>query len=221
MTVQIQYHILFPKTQIQFSRNDLTFSIDHIKSRKPSVLYFHLHCFDIDGDLIKIDNNNKIIDKTSEGYDDGYTVYTSDRWVIGTVYEHRHSPIELSDEIIENTVYTQIEIITMGIDSENPLYFNKAMLQEGEFKEYHMPSEIETELLVGFHNNVYANLYKDDGDYLQVIRPNREAIHTNMIDKGEYTILAPHFDDDVDFDDDVAVFIEAMNQREQTIDVLR
>lgn len=221
MSVQIQYHILLPKTQILFEKNDLTFSIDHIKSRIPSVLYFHLHCFDIDGDLIKINNNGKIIDKNSEGYNNGYTVYTSDRWVIGTVYEHRESYFEISDEIIEETAYTQIEIVTMGIDSENPLYFNKIMLQEGQFDDYHQPSEIETSLLVGFQNNTYANFYKDDGDYLQVIRPQKEALHTNILDKAECTILAPHFDDDIDFDDDVAVFIEAMNQREQTIDVLR
>ena len=221
MTVQIQYHILFPKTQILFDKNDLTFSIDHIKSRQPSVLYFHLHCFDIDGDLIKLDTNGNIIDKTSEGYANGHTVYTSPRWVIGTVYEHRENYFEISDEVIEETVYTQIEIVTMGIDSENPLYFNKVMLQEGVFKEYHQPSEVETSMLVGFQNNTYANLYKNDGDYLQVIRPNKEPLHTNILDKAECTILAPHFDDDEGFDDDVAVFIEAMNQREQTIDVLR
>ena len=149
MTVQLQYHILFPKTQILFGKNDLTFSIDNIRSRRPSVLYFHLHCFDMDGDLIKLDGNGKIIDKTSEGYANGHTVYTSARWVIGTVYEHRESYFEISDEVIENTVYTQIEIVTMGIDSENPLYFNKVMLQEGVFKEYHQPSEVETSLLVG------------------------------------------------------------------------
>lgn len=221
MTVQLQYHIFFPKTQILFEKNDLTFSIGNIRSRRPSVLYFHLHCYDIDGDLIKVDGNGNIIDKTSGAYANGHTVYTSDRWVIGTVYEHRQSPIEISKEIIENTVYTQIEIVTMGIDSENPLYFNRVMLQEDEYKEYHQPSEVETSLLVGFNNNTYANLFKSDGDYLQIIRPKKEPIHTNYIDKGELTILAPHFDDDVDFDDDVAVFIEAMNQREQTIDVLR
>lgn len=201
MTTQIQYHILFPKQNILFSRNDLTFSIDHIRSRIPSVVYMNFHCFNNDDELI-------------------YT-YTGDRWVIGTVYEHRECYFELADDIIEDTVYTQIELVCMGIDSENPLYFNKAMLQEGVFKEYHKPSEEQLSVLVGFHNNTFANLYKDDGDYLQVIRPNSESIHTDKLDKGQVTILAPHFDDDKDFDSDVAVFIEAMNQREQTIDVLR
>ena len=222
MTVQLQYHLLFPRTNIQFSDGDLTFSINNIRSRRPSVLYFHLHCFDMDGKLIKLDSNEKVIDSSdAEAYANGHTVYTSDRWVIGTVYEHRESSIDLSDEVVDKTTYTQIEIITMGIDSENPLYFNEVMLQQGTFKEYHTPSEVITSLAIKLNNSYYANLYKDNGDYLQVIRPNREPFQTDRLNKAELTILAPHFADDEDFDDDVAVFIEAMNQREQTIDVLR
>lgn len=160
----------------------------------------------MDGELIKVD---------------GETVYTSDRWVIGTVYEHREDYFELSDEVIEETAYIQLELVCLGIDSENPLYFNEVMLQNGKFSEYHQPSEVQTSTLIKFNNNTYVNLYKDDGDYLQVIRPNREPLKTDSLDKAKVTILAPHFEDDKDFDDDVAVFIEAMNQREQSIDVLR
>ena len=221
MTVQSQYHILLPKIDSQIYQNDLTFSINHIKSRYPSVLYFHLHCFDMDDDLIKVDGNGTIIDKTSQEYANGTTVFTSDRWVIGTVYEHRESPIELTNEVIEETAYIQIELILMGINSENPLYFNEIMLQNGTFKEYHQPSEVQTSMLVRFDKNCYVNMYSNDGNYLQVIRPNKDELHTDVLNKSKVTILAPHFEDDADFDDDVAVFIEAMNQREQTIDVLR
>lgn len=201
MTRQIQYHILFPKQNILFDTGDLTFSIGNIRSRRPSVLLLRFHCFDMDDELL-------------------YT-HTSDRSVIGTVYEFRQFSINLSDEILADTVYTQIELITMGVDSENPLYFNRCMLQTGDYSEYHTPSEVIESYTIGFHNNTYANLYSSDGNYLQVIRPNKESLHTDILDKARVSILAPHFEDDKDFDDDVAVFIEAMNQREQTIDVLR
>ena len=208
MTLQIQYHLKFPVTQVLFTKNQLSFTINHIKSRLPSVVYFKLHCYDT-----QLDENKK---PSHEIY-----TYTSPRWVIGTVYETRTHTFELTDTVLENTAYTQIELVTMGIDSENPLYFSEVMFQEGEFTYYHNPSEQIIGSIIGFHNNPYANLYTDDGEYLQVIRPNGEALHTDKLDKAQYTILAPHFEDDSDFDDDIAVFIEAMNQREQTIDVLR
>ena len=44
---QIQYHLKFPVTQVLFEKTDLTFSINKIRSRKPSVLYFILHCYDM------------------------------------------------------------------------------------------------------------------------------------------------------------------------------
>lgn len=201
MTVQVQYHLKFPVTQVLFTKTQLTFSINKIKSRLPSVLYFILHCYDMEMNEV-------------------YT-YTSDRWVIGTVYEHRHTTFEIDSILLDDFAYTQIELVTMGIDSENPLYFTECMLQEGEWDEYHTPNEVAQSWFVGFKTNTYANLYNNDGDYLQVIRPHKEAFHTDKLDKAEVTILAPHFEDDEDFDDDVAVFIEAMNQREQTIDVLR
>ena len=201
MTVQVQYHLKFPVTQVLFTKTQLTFSINKIRSRLPSVLYFILHCYDMEMEEV-------------------YT-YTSDRWVIGTVYEHRHTTFEIDSSLLNDFAYTQIEIVTMGIDSENPLYFTECMLQEGEWDSYHTPNEVQESWLVGFKTNTYANLYDNDGNYLQVIRPNKESLHTDILDKAEVTILAPHFEDDEDFDDDVAVFIEAMNQREQTIDVLR
>lgn len=208
MTVQIQYHLKFPVTQVLFSKTELTFSINKIKSRLPSVLYFILHCYDME-----TDEDGKPVNEI-------YT-YTSDRWVIGTVYEHRHTTFEIDSTLLDDFAYTQIELVTMGIDSENPLYFTECMLQEDEWEEYHTPNEVAQSWFVGFKTNTYANLYNNDGDYLQVIRPHKEAVHTDKLDKAEVTILAPHFEDDEDFDDDVAVFIEAMNQREQTIDVLR
>lgn len=218
---QIQYHILFPRTQSFFRANDVTFSINHIRSRRPSIMEFRFHCFDMQNKEIKVDGNGAIVDSSSQAYSNANIVYTADRWVIGTVYEHREASFDISDDVLEATAYVQIELVTMGVDSENPLYFTEVMLQEEDFSEYHQPREVIESYLVGFNNNLYANLYTDDGEYLQVIRPNKESIHTNMLDKAEVTILAPHFAEEDEYDDDVAVFIEAMNQREQTIDVLR
>ena len=201
MTLQIQYHLLLPKTQALFTTNDLTFSINKIRSRRPSVAYPRLHLFDMSGDLI-------------ESID-------GERWVIGTVYEHRESQFTITDELLSDAVYTQIELVLLGIDSENPLYFTEVMFQEGVFTEYHQPNEEIIDEVIKFNKNTYTNLYKPDGNYVQVIRPNQEEFKTTELSKAEVTILAPHFEDDSDFDDDVAVFIEAMNQREQTIDVLR
>lgn len=209
MTQQIQYHLFFPVTQVLFSKNELSFTINHIKSRVPSVVYFRLHCYDM------------ILDSETRKPSHEIYTFTSPRWVVGTVYETRTHTFTIPDDIVEDTAYTQIELVTMGIDSENPLYFSEVMFQEGVFSEYHSPSEEIKSIPIAFHNNSYANLYTDDGEYLQVIRPNREAFHTDVLDKAQYTILAPHFEDDENFDDDVAVFIEAMNQREQTINVLR
>ena len=218
---QIQYHIKFPVTQVLFEKTELTFSINKIRSRKPSVLYFILHCFDMDKDEVKVDDDGVIVPKTSPDYQTANPVYTSNRWVIGQVYEHRHTTFNITDEVREETAYTQLEIVAMGVDSENPLYFTEVMFQEGEFDHYHKPSEEIQSYLITPHNNLYANLYKDDGNYLQVIRPNREGFKTDSLTGAEVTILAPHFESDEGFDDDVAVFIEAMNQREQTINVLR
>jgi hypothetical protein len=71
------------------------------------------------------------------------------------------------------------------------------------------------------YKTVDGVLYTKDGTYLQVIRPNLNDFSTDKLDGAEYTVLAPHFDDEPDVDGHVAVFLECMNQTEQTIDVLR
>lgn len=209
------YHLLFPITQRLFDTDrDLTFSINHIRSRRPSVLYFVLHCFDN-----SVDENGVPINEIG--------TYTSSRWVIGTVYDHYEETFQQSSitldtgKVLDDIAYTRLELVTLGIDSENPLYFTEVMFQEDAFDEYHEPSEEIKSVLVGFRNNATANLYDEDGNYLQVIRPNKENFHTDKLDGAEVTILAPHFNDDEGFDDHIGVFMEAMNQTEQTINVLR
>ena len=216
MTVyQTKYHMKFPKTQKMFDETDLTFSINHIRSRRPSIIYFILHCFNMDDDEIYF-NGEVQSDGNAVAYTSPRSVITSD-----TNYTHYEQSFTLNEDLVEETAYTQIELITLGVDSENPLYFNEVMLQEGSFSEYHSPNEKPSTVLINFPNNNYVNLYNEEEGYLQVIRPNKESIHTTVLDKGQITILAPHIEGECIEDDPVNVFLEAMNQTEQNINVLR
>ena len=201
--MNIQYYkVTFPKMQCNFTKNVLSFTINQIKSRLPSVLYFTLTLYDM---------------KDTEIYN-----YTSPRAVIGTVYDtYTHTIPEIDKDIISQCSKYQLEMYPLGIDSENPLYFTELMFQEGEFDVYHTPSEYIREHLVDLINNNYANLYDDEGNYLQVIRPNMEDFHTSTLDGAEVTILAPHFNDEEEIDNHISVFYEAMNQTDQVITVLR
>ena len=208
MARQEQYYVKTPFIEKNFDENELTFSINHIRSRRPSVIYAALYFYgwQLDEDGVPSNEIGQV---------------TTDRMVIGTIYSHEEVKIEVSDEIISDCAYYRLELVTMGIDSENPLYFTEVMLQEGDYSEYHSPSEVIEETKIGFINNWYVNMYKDDGDYLQVIRPSKSEFTNRTLQKCDLTILAPHFSDDAEFNDDIAVFMEAINQTDQTIDVLR
>lgn len=233
MSFQLKYHLLLPKTNRLFEENELIFTINHIKSRYPSVLYIIFHCFDIEGNEIYYDESIK--QSTNDLETTGYTLssledecaYVSSRGVIGTVFAldengDYNQKILLNETLVEKTVYTQLELVTLGVSSENPLYLSELMLQEGdEFNGFHVPSELKNSHIIDLPNNSYANLYNGDGDFLQVIRPNKESFNTNQLDKAQYTILAPHFSEEDEIDNHVNVFLEAMNQTEQTIDILR
>lgn len=197
---EIEYHLKFPRTQILFNEDEITFSINHIKSRLTSILYFLFYCYDKTGTKI-------------------YT-YTSPRWVIDTEYSRRSHTFNIPTDIVDATAYTQVELVAIGITSENPLYFTECMLNEGEDIGYHQPQE-QIVRTIGLHNSRYVNLYNADGNFLQVIRPQGDQMATNKIDKSTCTVLAPHFHDEEDIDDPINVFLEFINQTEQRIDVLR
>ena len=198
-----EYHILFPKIQVNFTKNDLVFLINQVKSRHISTLHFKLHCYD--------------------KYDEKIYVYTSPRWVITEEYTKRVRTFSISDDVYDKVLYTQIELIALGNSSENPLYFTECMFAEynGDIIEYHQPSEAIRDVEVGFINSRYVNLYNANGDYLQVIRPTGRNIFTNTISKDVCTVLAPHLAEEMDIDDPVNVFMEFLNQTDQRIDVLR
>lgn len=197
---EIEYRIKFPKTEVGFNSTKLTFKINHIRSRKTSVLYFILHCYDIN--------------------DEEIYAYTSPRWVIAPTYRMRYKTFEIKDSALEQIAYTQIELRTIGITSENPLYFSECMLNEGEEEPYSVPHQ-QVQAKVGYNNSRYVNLYDSNGNYLQVIRPTGRELMTNLLTKSECTVLAPHLDEESDIDDPVNVFMEFINQVDQRIDVLR
>ena len=43
----LQYKLKLPIQRRNFESTDFTFSIGHIRSRRPSVMYFILHCYDV------------------------------------------------------------------------------------------------------------------------------------------------------------------------------
>lgn len=198
--METEYHFKFPKTPTTFITNTVTFSINHIKSRLLSVLYFKLHCYD--------------------KYSEEIYTYTSPRWVIDTDWRRRVRTFDLPNGVEEDIVYTQIELISIGVSSLNPLYFTECMLNEKGDIGYHQPSE-HRELTVGFLNSRYVNLYSNDGNFLQVIRPQGDKIETNKLLKSTCTVIAPHLAEESDIDDPINIFMEFINQTEQRIDVLR
>ena len=204
--MELEYHIMLPKQVVIFSNNKLTFSVEKMKSRLPSVFYFILHLYDKNDDEIIF--NEK-------------PVYKSNRWAIDRTYSTYHTTFEIDESCIWRAIRFQIELVAIGITSENPLYFNGLMFNEREYKDYHEPREVVTEKEIGFLKSSYANLYGYDGNYLQVIRPTRANMFTNRISASPCTVLAPHFDDEADVDNPVNVFMEFINQTEQRIDVLR
>lgn len=198
---EVEYHLKFPVQDIIFNDKTLTFSIDAVRSRLGSVLYFKLHMFD--------KNKNKI-----------YT-YTSPRWYVDTVYTRRAITFDIDERMLDLAYFNQIELVTIDTTSENPLYLTGCMLNEGlDEGVYHTPNE-ERKVDISLANNKYANLYKKDGNYLQVIRPTGEKINSHILYKSACTVLAPHFEDESDIDEPINIFLEFLHQREQRIDVLR
>lgn len=204
--MELEYHIKLPKQVVIFSDNELTFSIDKMKSRLPCVVYFILHLFDKNDDEVLV--NQK-------------PVHISSRWVVDKTYSTYYDTFEIDESFVDNAVQFQIELVLINVTSENPLYFNGLMFNEGEYKEYHEPSELETEKEIGFLNSSYTNLYSSNGYFLQVIRPTRAKMFTNRLSASQCSVLAPHFDDERVVDHPINIFMEFINQTEQRIDVLR
>lgn len=202
MSALSKYKLTFPITQIRTSDNKLTFSVGKIKSRTPSVVYFKFYGYDLHKTLI--------------------TEYTSNRWVITSEYTKQYETFDLEFEngyVGDDLDSYQIELYLIGIDSENPLYFNRLQLNIDEDTEYHVPNEELQNIQIGFNKNSYINLYDSTDNYLQIIRPSHEGLTTELLTPSQCTILAPHLPNESEFDNPVALFYEYMYQTEQIIGV--
>lgn len=199
--MEVEYKIVFKKLGVNFTDNQLTLLINHIKSRVLSTVYFKFKLFDSDDELI-------------------YT-YVSDRWVVSNTYSHKWRTFEVNESKLSDAVQYQIELYATGISSENPLYFNQMMLKSGEVSEYHKPNDIIEKVDIDFNKSSYVNLYGTGDNYLQVIRPKHDKFNTKELTASECTVLVPHIKDESRFDDPIDVFLEFINQTEQRIDVLR
>lgn len=206
----IEYSIKLPKTDVIFTDNNLTFSIYNMKSRLPSAVYFILHLYDR--------NDNELYAQGSE------PVYTMNhRWVVDNTYSRYHHSFSIDKHYIDEAVSYIIEIRADNINSENPLYFNKLMFNEGGIEEeHHVPMEVAEDVKIGFNKARYVNLYDDRREtYLQVIRPLKGNFTTGEITPSGCTVLAPHITSEPSCDGHIELFLEFINMREQRIDVLR
>lgn len=193
--------------QIRVNDDDLTFSIGHIKTRNnPCVVYFKFYGYDYHKNLI--------------------AEYTSSRWVVSTEYTSKYETFTVPYQEIEGstTHYSDLdhfymEFYMIGVDSENPLYFNNLQLNQGDLKDYHKPNDEVNNITIGFNNNTYANVYDETDVFLQVIRPNNEDFTTEELTKSQMTILAPHLPNESTFDDPLNIFYEFMYMTEQRIGV--
>lgn len=201
--MQLEYVLTLPKSPtFIFDDNEMTFSINQIKSRLTSVMYFKVRFYDMHDTLI-------------------HTYTQSDRWVIPTEYTSRSHTFTIPSNVQDDIVASQVELRFVNIDSENPVYFNELMLNVGEYEEYHSPNYLNKGLSVRLNNNCYANLYGDNGSYLQVIRPYGEDFTTDKITRHKCTVLAPHLAEEDSIDDPSNIVYEFIKQTEQVIEVLK
>lgn len=195
---------VFDRFPIRVTDEQLTFSIGNIKSREISVAYFKFYGYDLRGNLL--------------------CEYTSPRWVILTEYSKQSHTFNVKELLSEDKDITDIdsfymEMYTIGVDSENPLYMNQLMLANGTKDEYHRTNEEKTGVSVGFNNNRFINLYDTSNTFLQIIRPVKEAITTETLTPSQCTILVPHLDTESEWDSSTAILYEYMYQIEQVIGI--
>lgn len=202
MSELIKYKLTFPQQQIRVYDNTLTFSIGNMRSRTPCVVYFKFYAFDLYKNII--------------------AEYTSPRWVVLPEYNRYVETFDLTfinDKDSGDMDSYQIELYTVGVTSENPLYFNRIQLNSGEDKPYHQPNDAIIDVPIGFLNNSYINLYDESDTFLQIIRPYHEELTTSTLKPAQVTVLAPHLPFETEFDNPVKIFYEYMYQIEQRIGV--
>ena len=200
--MQEEIRILFPRMKNRLTSGDNAFIINNIRCRTVGVVYMILHCYHLNGDEILVENK---------------PYHISDRWAIHSDWSKYYTIFNV-DTILNNLKEIQIELVLINIDDSNPLYFTECMLQDdGIIGDYHAPDEAIVDAEIGFLNTKYANLYTNsqEGDYLQVIRPNGDSFMNSKLTKSNDTILAPHLTDEALTDKPQNIFVEFLNQTEQ------
>lgn len=200
--MQEEIRILFPRMKNRLTEGENAFIINNIKCRTVGVVYMVLHCYHLDGHEITVE---------------GKPYHISERWAIHKSWSKYYTIIDV-DDILNDLKEIQIELVLINIDDDNPLYFTECMLQDnGIIGDYHAPDEAIVDAEIGFLNTNYANLYTNnqEGDYLQVIRPNANSFMNSKLTKSKDTILAPHLVGESSTDKPQNIFVEFLNQTEQ------
>ena len=199
---QEKYHILFPMTRNSIENNDVTFVIGSMKCRTNAIVYFVLHGYD--------NHHNELHSVANK------PVYTSKRWVVDEDYREYVEEFSISDAILDDLAFTQIEIIAICIDDDNPLRFTQCMLTDDVYTSYHAPNEAIAVAEIKLINTPYVELYNNRFDgFLQVIRPSKKAFTTDVLTRNDETVLVPHLDNEEDIDKPANILSEYLNQTEE------
>lgn len=204
--MQLEQHIFFNEIQNNIVDTDLTFVINHMKCRTLAVVYFKFHCYDMNGDEIYSVANKP--------------VYTSKRWVVDSSYSRYIEEFSISEEVLDETNTTQIELVALNIDDNNPLYFNQCMLTDKPFTAFHKTDEAMEVAVFSLIKNGYVNLYSNSSEnYLQVIRPSKKSFSSHTLTANDITVLAPHIPSEPQTDFPTNLYFEFLNQTEQTTNI--
>ena len=199
---QEEYHILFPMTRNNIENNTVTFVIGSMKCRTYAVVYFKLHGYDNHHNELHIVGSKPI--------------HTSSRWVVDESYSEYVEEFYISDEILDDLAFIQMELVAIGVDDDNPLRFTQCMLTDDIYTSYHAPNEAIAVAEIKLINTPYVELYNNRfNGFLQVIRPNKKAFTTDVLTKNDETVLIPHLDNEEDIDKPANILSEYLNQTEE------
>lgn len=211
--MQLEYRVKFPKERTKIREPDITFHIGNLKCNTQAVIYYIFHGFNAHNEEIF-----SLIDPVDD--DKSKPVHTGKRQVVCSEYNSYTDTFTLSEDVLNTMAYTQIELVLIGIDDNNPLVFNNCMLTDKMFSEYHAPDEKIDKSIIDMIKTPYANLYSNiSDDYLQVIRPYSTSFFTDVLSKSQMTILAPHLENEAEIDAPNNILMEVLNQVEQTTNI--
>lgn len=196
---QEEYHILFPMSKNNIENNDVTFVIGSMKCRTYAVVYFVLHGYDNHHDEIYIVGNKPL--------------HTGQRWVVDETYSEYSETFSISDEVLDDLAFIQLELIAINVNDDNPLRFTQCMLTDDLYTGYRAPNEAKATAQIKLLNTPFAELYNNRFDgFLQIIRPNKKGFTTKAISKNDITVLVPHLDNEEPIDKSANILAEFLNQ---------